>query len=99
MWKKRKKRRKKREKKAFLQATNEKNATQISPKEKFPGLSSTMVEVTMGRNYLNRAGDWITSLGSTNEMPRAEASSTEYEKVNKSKGLLPLNCFRLTALT
>ena len=70
--------------KAVLQAKTEKMATQISPKKIFPGLSSTMVEVTMGRNYFNRAGDWITFFGSTNEIPRAEASSTEYEKVNKS---------------
>lgn len=75
---------KKREIKPFNRQEQKKMATQISPKKEFPGLSSTMVEVTMGRNYFNRAGDWITFLGSTNEIPRAEASSTEYEKVNKS---------------
>ena len=75
---------KKKENKAFSHANEEKEATRISPGRIFPRLSSTMVEVTMGRNYFNRAGDWITFFGSTNEIPSAEASSEEYEKVNKS---------------
>ena len=84
MWENQREHRKEERNKAVLQTRTKKMATQISPKKIFPGLSSTMVEVTMGRNYFNRAGDWITFLGSTNEIPRAEASSAEYEKVNKS---------------
>ena len=84
MWEKQKQQKKKREIKPLNRQEQKKMATQISPKKEFPGLSSTMVEVTMGRNYFNRAGDWITFLGSTNEIPSAEASSEEYEKVNKS---------------
>lgn len=84
MWEKEKMHRKNRGNKAFSHANEEKKATRISPGRIFPRLSSTMVEVTMGRNYFNRAGDWITFFGSTNEIPSAEASSEEYEKVNKS---------------
>ena len=62
----------------------EKKAWLKSPRGGFLRLNASMVAFTMRRNYLSNFGVWMTSLGSIKEIPRASASSTEYEKVNKS---------------
>lgn len=67
----------KQSKKGIKRFKNKKKSIANKPEEKFPGLSSTMVEFSMKLNYFKSLGDCITSCGSTNEMPKAEANSTE----------------------
>ena len=62
----------------------EKKVCRKSPRDEFLRLNASMVAFTMRRNYLSNFGDWTTSLGSTKEIPRASASSTECENVNIS---------------